>query len=196
VRAIQQPLRRPRKHSDRDFGHGREQLRWLQPGGVGVAGMQWEVWEPESEEFPLHPGNPHNVPARRFPSRDEEKDWAISCDLERGPDFSAITVHDGCNGATSNSASGFGHRDTGLEGGSGACTFLTGWDDSSDGDRSVRDHRLDSFLVTSSSFALRHFPLTSQPAPNPSAGSRLTQWRGSWFRTTCPCYPAVYSLSA
>jgi hypothetical protein len=34
---ISPPMRRPRKHSDCDFGHAREHLRRIHPGGVGIA---------------------------------------------------------------------------------------------------------------------------------------------------------------
>jgi hypothetical protein len=37
MRATSRPLRRPREHSDIDFGHGREHLRRVHAGGLGIA---------------------------------------------------------------------------------------------------------------------------------------------------------------
>jgi hypothetical protein len=44
---IPRTLRRPRKHTDPDFGHKGEHLRRIYSGGVGVAGVEWEVLERE-----------------------------------------------------------------------------------------------------------------------------------------------------
>jgi hypothetical protein len=44
---ISPPMRRPRKHSDCDFGHEREHLRRVYAGGVGIAGVEREGRERE-----------------------------------------------------------------------------------------------------------------------------------------------------
>jgi hypothetical protein len=49
---ISPPMRLARKHSDCDFGHGREHLRRLHSGGVGI-GRAWESGQ-QSEDFSFH----------------------------------------------------------------------------------------------------------------------------------------------
>jgi hypothetical protein len=68
--------------------------------------------------------NPHNVPARRFALRAEEKDRAIDCTSRYGPNFSDIVVRDKCNAnADSWTALGLTYtNDTEL----GALVFFTG----------------------------------------------------------------------
>jgi hypothetical protein len=61
--------------------------------------------------------NPHNIPARRFAVKAEEKHRAIYCNSERGPYFGDIAVSDDCNGNTG-SFTYLGHaytNDTGLD---------------------------------------------------------------------------------
>jgi hypothetical protein len=64
--------------------------------------------------------NPHNIPARRFALKAEEKSQAIWCDSEWGPCFGDIGVSDNSSGATS---LGIAYtNDTGLD----AMTVFTG----------------------------------------------------------------------
>jgi hypothetical protein len=60
--------------------------------------------------------NPHNIPARRFALKAENKREAICCYSFRGPFFRDICVYDNCNTNTdSNSMVGFSYtNDTGL----------------------------------------------------------------------------------
>jgi hypothetical protein len=64
--------------------------------------------------------NPHNIPARRFALKAEEKHKAIDCDSNYGPSFGYedITVSDNCNTNTSSYTylgSSYAN-DTGLDG--------------------------------------------------------------------------------
>jgi hypothetical protein len=63
--------------------------------------------------------NPHNVAARRFALKAEEKHRAIRCHSERGPHFGDIGVKDNCNANTdSDTYLGLVYtNDTGLAGG-------------------------------------------------------------------------------
>jgi hypothetical protein len=69
--------------------------------------------------------NPHNVPAKRFALKVEEKNYALDCSIGCGPIFGKdIIVRTNCN-ANTNSHSNLGSmytNDTGLDGG----TFFTG----------------------------------------------------------------------
>jgi hypothetical protein len=57
-------LRRPRKHSDCDFGHEQEHLRRLHSSGVGVsAGPRQVQSRYESEKFPFHAEESAQPPA-------------------------------------------------------------------------------------------------------------------------------------
>jgi hypothetical protein len=67
--------------------------------------------------------NPHNIPARRFALKAEEKDHAIICRFGYGPNFGQdsfardVAVRDNCNAHTANSTY-FGRsyaNDTGLD---------------------------------------------------------------------------------
>jgi hypothetical protein len=63
--------------------------------------------------------NPHNVPARRFASKDEKKDEAIYCYSGCGPSFCDIGIRDKCNANINNYTYCFGDsytNDTGLDG--------------------------------------------------------------------------------
>jgi hypothetical protein len=71
--------------------------------------------------------NPHDIPARRFALKAEEKDRAIWCDSRWGPCFGGcITVSDSCN-ANTRSCTCLGStytNDTGLD---GAVVFTGSW---------------------------------------------------------------------
>jgi hypothetical protein len=80
--------------------------------------------------------NPHNVPARRFPLKAEQKEYAIYCDWSQGPvfgklDFVGLLAFDICSALDYSHTSRFGEtysNDGGLEprqGGYGS-TLLTG----------------------------------------------------------------------
>jgi hypothetical protein len=63
--------------------------------------------------------NPHNVPARRFALKAEEKHRAIYCDSKWGPSFPDIGASDNCNANTDSDTKYFGTtytNDTGLDG--------------------------------------------------------------------------------
>jgi hypothetical protein len=69
--------------------------------------------------------NPHNVAARRFALKEEEKKAAIYCSSDSGPQLLDIDICNLCNTETRNSTESFGYRcvnDTGLDG----KTFFTG----------------------------------------------------------------------
>jgi hypothetical protein len=97
----------------------------------GFTPVEWEspiFWskkaDPSLKSFLFTLRNPHNVPARRFAWKAEEKDQAIYCHYECGPHFSAIYVSDYCN-ANSHSWTDLRRtytNDTGLAGN----TFFTG----------------------------------------------------------------------
>jgi hypothetical protein len=81
--------------------------------------------DPSLKSFLFTLKNPHNVPARRFPLKAEEKEVAIYCDSDCGPCFCDIGVDDNCNANTNSWTSDFGNsytNDTGLD----RETFLTG----------------------------------------------------------------------
>jgi hypothetical protein len=61
--------------------------------------------------------NPHNVPARRFALKVEQKDLAINCSSKFGPRFNGIAVFDNCNeNSKSNIYLGWTYvNDTGLD---------------------------------------------------------------------------------
>jgi hypothetical protein len=62
--------------------------------------------------------NPHNIPARRFGLKAEEKHAAIVCDSKCGPVFDDVAVSDNCNANTgSYTCLGLAYtNDTGLYG--------------------------------------------------------------------------------
>jgi hypothetical protein len=75
---LSQPLRSVLEHSDCDFGHGREHLRRLHSGDVGIRVIELQV-DPNLKTVLFTLKNPHNVPVRRFALKAEKNDWAISC---------------------------------------------------------------------------------------------------------------------
>jgi hypothetical protein len=84
--------------------------------------------DPSLKSFLFTLKNPHNIPARKFALKAEEKDEAIRCDSSRGPNFQDIGVYDNCN-ANTHSYAYFDDdgvdtyaNDTGLNG----LTFFTG----------------------------------------------------------------------
>jgi hypothetical protein len=96
----------------------------------GFTPVEWDSWscdraDPSLKSFIFTLKNPHNVPARRFALKAEQKHEAICCCSECGPVFYDIGVDDNCNAHTSSVAYYFGRsytNDTGLDGE----TFLTG----------------------------------------------------------------------
>jgi hypothetical protein len=97
----------------------------------GFTPVEWESpkygknkADPSLKSFVFTLKNPHNVPARRFPLKAEEKDRPIYCGSDRGPHFCDIGVLDNCNANTNNWTSlGSSYtNDTGLDG----KTFFTG----------------------------------------------------------------------
>jgi hypothetical protein len=80
--------------------------------------------DPSLKSFLFTLKNPHNIPARRFALKAEQKHGAIYCDSSHGPDFNAIHVANNCHANTA-SWTGLGRsytNDTGLDG----KTFFTG----------------------------------------------------------------------
>jgi hypothetical protein len=80
--------------------------------------------DPSLRSFLFTLKNPHNVSARRFALKAEEKDRTISCDCYSGPHFSELVVFGDCDDA-SRGWTEFGtiyNNDTGLDG----KTFFTG----------------------------------------------------------------------
>jgi hypothetical protein len=53
--------------------------------------------DPSLKRFVFTLKNPHNVPARRFALKDEEKNWAIISVSDWSPCFPGIAVFDSCN---------------------------------------------------------------------------------------------------
>jgi hypothetical protein len=75
--------------------------------------------DPSLKSFLFTLKNPHNVPARRFALKAEEKNSAILCDSNYCPNFCDIVVRENCNTNTLSYTSKFGHsytNDTGLQG--------------------------------------------------------------------------------
>jgi hypothetical protein len=103
-------------------------------GGFVFGGFTTVKWESPTERmyksddslksFLFTLKNPHNIPARKFALKAEEKEFAIFCDSARGPCFGDMDVRDNCN-ANTNSFTELGYtctNDTGLDG----RTFFTG----------------------------------------------------------------------
>jgi hypothetical protein len=75
----------------------------------GFTPLEWESrrgWKADDsrKSFLFTLKNPHNIPARRFALKVEEKDQAIYCDSEYGPGFGYprdISVNNNCNANTS-----------------------------------------------------------------------------------------------
>jgi hypothetical protein len=97
----------------------------------GFTPVEWESpglkekADPSLKSFLFTLKNPHNVPARRFALKAEEKDKAINCFSLGGPEFCDIAVWPNCNENTNSTTSVFGWNytnDTGLDG----KTFFTG----------------------------------------------------------------------
>jgi hypothetical protein len=88
-----QPLRRPREHSDNDFGHGREYLRRVHSGRVGIAHQELLDGRRKSEEFPFHAEESAQRPGAEIcvEDRKEERSNLLS------PDFWDIYVYWNCN---------------------------------------------------------------------------------------------------
>jgi hypothetical protein len=81
--------------------------------------------DPSLRSFLFTLKNPHNFPARRAALRAEEKDEAIYCHADFGPDFGDICVRDNCNIKADSHTGYFGHsytNDTGRD----ERTFFTG----------------------------------------------------------------------
>jgi hypothetical protein len=82
--------------------------------------------DPSLKSFLFTLKNPHNLPARKFALKTQQKNEAIACNSSWGPCFGDIGVYDNCNANTS-SYTDLGDRcryanDTGLDGE----TLLTG----------------------------------------------------------------------
>jgi hypothetical protein len=96
----------------------------------GFTPVEWDLpWismskaDPSGKSFLFTLKNPHNVPARRFALKAEEKDVAIYCRAAYGPTFhGGIGVWDKCNANTASYTEYFGNSDTGLD----EKTFFTG----------------------------------------------------------------------
>jgi hypothetical protein len=74
--------------------------------------------DPSRRSFVFTLKNPHNVPARKFALKAEQKDQAIVCDYEWGPGFFDFRVSNNCNANTASSAClGYSYtNDTRLDG--------------------------------------------------------------------------------
>jgi hypothetical protein len=96
----------------------------------GFTPVKWKDWgrfkaDPSLKSFLFTLKNPHNVPARRFPLKAQNRNEAIYCDSDCGPSFYDIAVSDNCNTNTQNTTSCFGRgytNDTELD----RKTFFTG----------------------------------------------------------------------
>jgi hypothetical protein len=92
----------------------------------GFTPVEWESSkkgkakaDPSEKSFLFTLKNPHNIPARRFALKAEEKDMAILCGSEYGPFFAEICIQHNCNTTDRNFVGFFGKRytnDTGLPG--------------------------------------------------------------------------------
>jgi hypothetical protein len=100
---ISPPMRRPRKHSDCDFGRGGfTPVEWESRVWNGKWGDDNNCWKADDSQrsFLFTLKNPHNIPARRFALKAEERHHAIYCGSGWGPYFGAgfdIAVLDNCN---------------------------------------------------------------------------------------------------
>jgi hypothetical protein len=100
----------------------------------GFTPMEWDCsgkWktDPRLKSFLFTLKNPHNVPARRFALKAEERHRAIFCVDNYGPDFCDIGVVDNCNANAKSWTSYFGEKytnDTRLGGNPPRNTFFTG----------------------------------------------------------------------
>jgi hypothetical protein len=84
-------------------------------------GKRWDkdnCWKADDSQksFLFTLKNPHNIPARRFALKAEQKHMAIYCDSTRGPTFYDINIYDNCNANTNSDTSlGWSYtNDTGL----------------------------------------------------------------------------------
>jgi hypothetical protein len=92
-------------------------LKWESNGGYKCDDSQ------RSFLFTLK--NPHNIPAKRFALKADQKNRAIYCGPDRGPSFPGIWIYDNCNANTDSNTYSFGDvytNDTGLDGN----TFFAG----------------------------------------------------------------------
>jgi hypothetical protein len=63
--------------------------------------------------------NPHNIPAKRFQLKADQKNRAIYCGSDRGPTFDGMWIYDNCNSNTRSNTDSFGEvytNDTGRDG--------------------------------------------------------------------------------
>jgi hypothetical protein len=82
----------------------------LDTGGNVFGGFTPLQWESESKfkcddslkSFVFTLKNPHNIPARKFALKAEEKQWAIYCNSSYGLSFCGIYVSNNCNANNSN----------------------------------------------------------------------------------------------
>jgi hypothetical protein len=96
----------------------------------GFTPVEWDstsFWkaDPSLRSFLFTLKNPHNVAARRFALRAEEKHRAIYGYVSTGPNFYDICLRDNCNTNTGNNTYDFGHSYTN-DSGLGGITFFTG----------------------------------------------------------------------
>jgi hypothetical protein len=121
--------------------------------------------------------NPHNLPPRKFPLKDDSAAGAIYCAKDRGPSFSELSVSDGCDGNNDSRADPFEHcylNDTGLK---DAEVFT--------GSRNFQVKEIEVFEITSSD------PLIVGPPLKPLRSldsvivqefpALLEEFRGKWF---------------
>jgi hypothetical protein len=85
-------------------------VEWESRKWNGKRGSENNCWkaDPSLKSFLFTLKNPHNLPARRFALRAEQRDRAIYCVFNRGPSFYDIVVYANCNANTSSSTSWFG----------------------------------------------------------------------------------------
>jgi hypothetical protein len=96
----------------------------------GFTPVEWESGrehfkaDDSQKSFLVTLKNPHNIPARRFALKADEKPRAIWCDSGWGPCFYDMSVSDNCNANTDSSTRlGFAYtNDTGLD----QCAVFTG----------------------------------------------------------------------
>jgi hypothetical protein len=95
-------------------------------GGFVFGGFTTVEWDSTSDDksddslksFLFTLKNPHNVPARKFALKAEEKQWAIRCEPASGPCFGDMDVSDNCNANPFSFTNLCDHytNDTGLDG--------------------------------------------------------------------------------
>jgi hypothetical protein len=94
-------------------------VKWESRKWNGKLGSEENRWKADDSlrSFLFTLKNPHNIPARRFALKAQQKWRALWCGSIWGPHFSDIVVSDDCNATNSSTSLGFTYtNDTGLAG--------------------------------------------------------------------------------